>query len=661
MPVKQMGQVISRYAQVNRLPGRSNFTAAASSDLLRAVTTSTNSGDYIRPVAYFDGYVWGVGNGSTVGLHRSSDSGDTWTQLNTNASFSHLVVALAPASDGELIVCQSVGVGKTSGFVANPATATVVSKTTANGLARYFGFSCDLQDPNRTKFIAAEYGPGPGQPWTDSRYAYISTDGGDTWTQVFDSLADTSPLLADSVQSHLHAACYDPWNDRFYLSEGHGTSAGVYMSDDDGATWTKLPGTGVEGAFTAACTVLIATEFGIVMGTDGGGNGLWVLPSLSDMTLGTPEQIGLWRPSIGAQGGFGFASGKYRDPNTGLVYVGFQSDVNLNVPLFSSDGQTAREIYSLALNNSGQRFYDILVTDDGTFLARGFVGASATDTKIKGVIKPFRSVKQAGAGDSSFVFNSPVNPLVQGSQVAIGPGSSLADAGSNCLAIGTDCSVGTGLIDAVCIGTRAPEAKTGSIVIATASGLKEAGTQAILIGSEVDAPGTRSIAIGYRADANSSSCVAIGAETVAAFGFSTVVGAKATDASNGSAVVIGWDAHSSASYDCIVGFSADGTGAGQSKTALGTAAQAAGTGAVALGAAANCAHADGVALGFQVETTAANQVCIEDRHIEFNEMTEPAAPAANGARLYVKDNGAGKSQLCVRFATGAVQVIATEP
>jgi hypothetical protein len=33
----------------------------------------------------------------------------------------------------------------------------------------------------------------------------------------------------------------------------------------------------------------------------------------------------------------------------------------------------------------------------------------------------------------------------------------------------------------------------------------------------------------------------------------------------------------------------------------------------------------------------------------------------NQARLFVKDNGAGKTQLCVRFHTGAVQVIETEP
>lgn len=38
----------------------------------------------------------------------------------------------------------------------------------------------------------------------------------------------------------------------------------------------------------------------------------------------------------------------------------------------------------------------------------------------------------------------------------------------------------------------------------------------------------------------------------------------------------------------------------------------------------------------------------------------PAAPAANTARIYCRDTG-GKSQLVVRFPSGAVQVLATEP
>lgn len=46
---------------------------------------------------------------------------------------------------------------------------------------------------------------------------------------------------------------------------------------------------------------------------------------------------------------------------------------------------------------------------------------------------------------------------------------------------------------------------------------------------------------------------------------------------------------------------------------------------------------------------------------DISEMTTPAAPPANMARLFVRDNGSGKTELCVRFPTGAEQVIATEP
>jgi len=47
-------------------------------------------------------------------------------------------------------------------------------------------------------------------------------------------------------------------------------------------------------------------------------------------------------------------------------------------------------------------------------------------------------------------------------------------------------------------------------------------------------------------------------------------------------------------------------------------------------------------------------------YIQMNEMAAPAAPAANQARILLRDSG-GKTQVCVRFATGAVQVIEAEP
>jgi hypothetical protein len=47
--------------------------------------------------------------------------------------------------------------------------------------------------------------------------------------------------------------------------------------------------------------------------------------------------------------------------------------------------------------------------------------------------------------------------------------------------------------------------------------------------------------------------------------------------------------------------------------------------------------------------------------VSFTEMTDPAAPAANNVVLFARDNGSGKTQLCARFATGAIQEVAIEP
>lgn len=59
-------------------------------------------------------------------------------------------------------------------------------------------------------------------------------------------------------------------------------------------------------------------------------------------------------------------------------------------------------------------------------------------------------------------------------------------------------------------------------------------------------------------------------------------------------------------------------------------------------------------------TTLANQVAFGLRHLEVQEITAPAAGAANSARLYVVDNGSGKTKLMVQFATGAAIQLAIE-
>ncbi len=46
--------------------------------------------------------------------------------------------------------------------------------------------------------------------------------------------------------------------------------------------------------------------------------------------------------------------------------------------------------------------------------------------------------------------------------------------------------------------------------------------------------------------------------------------------------------------------------------------------------------------------------------IEFTEMTAPATPAANQARVFARDNGSGKTQVCIILPDGVVTVLATQ-
>lgn len=70
--------------------------------------------------------------------------------------------------------------------------------------------------------------------------------------------------------------------------------------------------------------------------------------------------------------------------------------------------------------------------------------------------------------------------------------------------------------------------------------------------------------------------------------------------------------------------------------------------------------APGSTLDTYVSRSAAGILAITDA-AELTEMVAPAAPSANKVRIYAEDDGAGKTRLMARFATGAAQQIAIEP
>ena len=59
--------------------------------------------------------------------------------------------------------------------------------------------------------------------------------------------------------------------------------------------------------------------------------------------------------------------------------------------------------------------------------------------------------------------------------------------------------------------------------------------------------------------------------------------------------------------------------------------------------------------------TPASRLDLAAGALTMSEMSAPAAPAANSVVIYAVDNGAGKTQLMARFASGGVQQIAIEP
>jgi hypothetical protein len=48
-----------------------------------------------------------------------------------------------------------------------------------------------------------------------------------------------------------------------------------------------------------------------------------------------------------------------------------------------------------------------------------------------------------------------------------------------------------------------------------------------------------------------------------------------------------------------------------------------------------------------------------NRFLEFKEISTPGAPDANRAKIFARDNGSGRTQLCVRFSNGTIRVLAT--
>jgi len=140
-------------------------------------------------------------------------------------------------------------------------TFTKVLDFQFGSLAQYYGF---YQTENLV--FLSEYGPTTEN--ANARFAYMSTDYGNTWTQIFEG---------PSVEgAHIHHISYDEYNNIVIIVTGDGGKGNLYYSRDFGDTWEQLYEEGYSGK-RYQFTGIKALPHCILLGSDTTPTGMYVL------------------------------------------------------------------------------------------------------------------------------------------------------------------------------------------------------------------------------------------------------------------------------------------------------------------------------------------------------------------------------------------------
>lgn len=619
---------------------------------LTDVTVTPRGTDPI-PTEFFDGSFWGV---QISEIHRSNDGGLSWEHVATVPDMGNLQRVI-PTADGEVIAVSTTEVKRSTGWgTGSISWATVLTNPTPS-FFHPWGISGDGQ-----KFIIVHYaGSGPTTPErAASRYAWISTDQGHTWNIVW----DTNEKFGEErgVLTHIHACEYDPWEDRFFISEGHEPDmTGVYVSYDDGATWGKITyGKSFDNPPGNSPTVVKATDYGVVFGSDDPTNGIMVMPRGTHTIERAYSRRGVSNTTL-----MGYAHMGARDPRTGQVYLVWELNEayasDLGSQIMSSDGRVAGPVWE-DTDTARRLWRRIAIDDQGNMLAWEQVTNSVLRARVTGV-----GVIPAHTYDAGRVLGGKTSG-VRGT-IAVGPEA--VATGNRSVAVGlgkVDGFDGVAIGDAIADGNYSAAIGTGSnasnggVAVgrgATTNGGAVVGylalgehSSSVAVGREAQAaidggatnPSTT--AIGYRAKANASAgeATAVGREAEASGNFATALGSR-SKAVNTRSTVVGQEASTSLS---------------NSSTVIGSRASAdTALSGTALGARAVVNNANSVALGADTTTSSTDQVNIGPRHIEALPPSSAPTPPSEGARLYTRVID-GKTQLVAQFPTGDPIVIAQE-
>lgn len=367
--------------------------------------------------------------------------------------------------------------------------------------------------------------------------------------------------------------------------------------------------------------------------------------------------------------------------------------------LIGDDGDSASTIYySDALHMTVAGYFRVALTVRAALASLGVkLGERSQNNPQAPVFSGTRT--SLGIGFKALFTNTADNNTALGSSAlsAAVTGAANTGIGSNALAgvLGGTNNTGVGFDAGLSVTTGTSNTAVGSLALislTTGSSNTAIGYQAAKVttgGSNTavgmnallaNTTGASNVAVGDQAMATgaaSTNSVALGSSALGAGAGATnnvAVGSLALRTSTGAENVgvgfsAGYQAGGNAANATTTGTRQVniGSGSGQNSAtqrndtvALGYRALVDANDAVALGSGAQALHASSVALGKAAVTTAASQVQVGTRHLEYAEVTAPGVATTNGARVYAKDNGSGKTQLCVIFQTGTEFVLATE-
>jgi len=613
-------------------------------------------------IGEIDGNLYARGAGDRI--YESTDLGQSWQAVHTFTAggLGSNNSAIYSTNDGEVLLSNSTTLFKSSGWSTDPSTATFtqvlqVTDPAADMFHRGWGFS--VVD---NYIMVTEY----GQPKPTAFRSYLSTDNGNTFAEVFD-LRDHA---AGTSNAHNHGCCIDPWHGyRLWQLTADTGNIGTHYSDDLGSTWSEMPAANQHIGSKISATSMIATERGIVLGSDDRPNGVWLIPR-DDNYATSPTMKPIYELRTG-EVGLTHIGSKHVLVD-GIVYTGFAKSLDYPAVVTATDVESGETWMvwdnaptgSFRLPEGGgftglhNIFYaqDTLViqlVDSYDLVMCPVYEASTTRTNtlevvdtghvLGGLSHPDQEAVSVGMlAYAGGLTSTAVGTRTEASgnrSIAVGAETTAAD--TDAIAIGYSTSA---LLRGLAIGTFASSSGIDSVAIARNASTSEVAGSAVAVGNGASATTASSVVIGPGATSSG------GTESIA-------IGSSANGGNRGIAIGVGADANGRI-RGIALGYQAEA--AQNYAIAIGADAQATANGGTAIGWNAEAAHSESVAIGVNAVTTSANQVKFRDgNHVELGNGSTPGTPSASNARIGVRNNN-GVQELVVRFGNGQTKVIADD-